>query len=63
MEGQGLIIKDSPQGLRKDKSHLSSLWGQSEEKVTMHIGFLHVDKEQAKPQGSTPTIFFGLGSG
>lgn len=63
MGGEGLIIKDRPQGLRKGELHLSSLWGQSEKKVTMHIGFLHIDLEQAKPQGSTPAIFFGLGPG
>lgn len=43
LEGQGLIIKDSPQGVRKGKSHLSSLWRQSEEKMNIHIVFLYLD--------------------
>lgn len=58
-----LIIKGSPQGLRKEKPRLHSLWRQSGEKATMHIGFLQVDYEQAKTRGSTPTILFGLGPG
>lgn len=40
------LIKDSPQGLRKGKSHFSELLRRSEEKVAMqgsHVVFLHGD--------------------